>query len=127
MKTKPPFYTSILAFAIIALLVSHHAEGKQPNIIYINTDDWGIGKVPCYKMDAASERIIKTPNIDRFRKEGMLFDLSKDIGETKDLAHAHPELVEKIKGIMKKEHSPHPYWNLNQTNNGVRKPRKKKK
>ena len=56
-----------------------------------------------------------------------LYDLSKDIGETKDLASAHPELVEKIKGIMKKEHSPHPYWNLNPTNNGVRKPRKKKK
>lgn len=45
----------------------------QPNVIYINTDDWGIGKVPAYKMDEASMRIIKTPNLDRLRKEGMLF------------------------------------------------------
>ena len=65
--------TLILAFAIIAQLSTNSSAARQPNIIYINTDDWGIGKVPCYKMDAASERIIKTPNIDRFRKEGMLF------------------------------------------------------
>ena len=48
-------------------------EQRPPNIIYINTDDWGIGKVPAYKMDPVSERMIKTPNLDRLRAEGMLF------------------------------------------------------
>lgn len=47
--------------------------GVQPNIIYINTDDLGIGKVPFMKMDEASERIIKTPHLDRLRADGMLF------------------------------------------------------
>jgi arylsulfatase A len=46
---------------------------QQPNIIYINTDDWGIGKVPIYEMDDVSQELIKTPNIDKLRAEGMLF------------------------------------------------------
>ena len=52
---------------------SASAKKKQPNVIYINTDDWGIGKVPCYNMDPASKKIIKTPNIDQLRKDGALF------------------------------------------------------
>jgi hypothetical protein len=39
MKTKPPFHASILAFAILAVLVSHQAEGKQPNVLFIAVDD----------------------------------------------------------------------------------------
>ena len=68
MKNKPPFHASILAFAIIALLAANSHAVRQPNIIYINTDDWGIGKVPCYKMDSASERIFKTPTNNGVRK-----------------------------------------------------------
>ena len=49
------------------------AQARQPNIIYIITDDWGIGKVPCYKVDPASQNIIKAPNPDRLRVQGMLF------------------------------------------------------
>ncbi len=48
-------------------------KSRQPNIIYINTDDWGIGKVPCFGMDKSSMDIIKTPNLDRLRDQGMLF------------------------------------------------------
>ena len=46
--------TSLLLFAIISVnamnALVHAAGDRQPNIIYINTDDWGIGKVPCYGM-----------------------------------------------------------------------------
>lgn len=49
------------------------SQARKPNIIYINTDDWGIGKVPTYRMDKASEKLLKTPNLDRLRAEGMLF------------------------------------------------------
>ena len=41
-----------------------------------------------------------------------LYDLSKDIGEENDIAAQHPEIVQRMKEIMKKEHSPHPLWNL---------------
>ena len=50
----------ISTFAVISFSNSVMAEKTQPNIIYINTDDWGIGKVPCYEMDEVSQKIIKT-------------------------------------------------------------------
>jgi arylsulfatase A-like enzyme len=53
--------------------VSIAEQPNQPNIIYINTDDWGIGKVPCYELDDASMRIIKTPNLDKLARNGMRF------------------------------------------------------
>jgi len=64
----------------LALTTSANAADKEPvvnaskpNIIYINTDDWGIGKVPSYQMDEASQKIIKTPNLDQLRRDGALF------------------------------------------------------
>ncbi|MEM9398682.1 MAG: arylsulfatase [Verrucomicrobiota bacterium] len=67
MKTA---FTSLFVLSLMTLC----AEAKNtPNIIYINTDDWGIGKVPCYGLDEASMQTLKTPNLDRLRAEGMLF------------------------------------------------------
>ncbi|VGO18601.1 arylsulfatase [Pontiella sulfatireligans] len=67
---RPIQFTVVLALLLCAVAV----DAKQPNIIYINTDDWGIGKVPCYKMDDASMKIIKTPCLDQLRAGGMLFN-----------------------------------------------------
>ena len=39
-----------------------------PNIVYILADDLGYGDLGCY-----GQKIIRTPNIDRLAKEGMLF------------------------------------------------------
>ena len=41
-----------------------------------------------------------------------LYDLSKDIGETKDIAAEHPDIIKRIKEIVKKEHvqSQNPHW-----------------
>ncbi len=58
---------------MLAVVPGLGLAAQQPNIIYINTDDWGIGKVPCYEMDEVSQSIIKTPNIDRLCREGMQF------------------------------------------------------
>jgi len=33
--------------ALLAGFTVTVAMARQPNVIYINTDDWGIGKVPC--------------------------------------------------------------------------------
>lgn len=41
---------------------------QSPNIIYILADDLGIGDLGCY-----GQQKIKTPNIDRMAREGMLF------------------------------------------------------
>lgn len=66
----------IVLFSIPAWVVADTVSEQRlgpPNVIYINTDDWGIGKVPAYQMDEASMRLLKTPNLDRMRQEGMLF------------------------------------------------------
>lgn len=41
---------------------------KTPNIIYIMADDMGYADLGCY-----GQAVIKTPNIDKMAKEGMLF------------------------------------------------------
>lgn len=40
---------------------------RPMNVVYILADDLGYGDVGCY-----GQQIIKTPNIDRMAKEGML-------------------------------------------------------
>jgi hypothetical protein len=39
-----------------------------------------------------------------------LYDLSKDIGETRDIAAKHPDLVAKATRIMDKAHINDPAW-----------------
>ncbi len=41
---------------------------STPNIIYILADDLGYGDLSCY-----GQKNFKTPNIDRFASQGMLF------------------------------------------------------
>jgi len=48
-------------------------------------------------------------------------DASKDIGEENDIAAQHPEIVQRMKEIMKKEHSSHPLWNLESKKSSAKK------
>lgn len=54
--------------SVIVLFVGFVHGAARPNIIYILADDLGIGDLGCY-----GQRKLKTPNIDRLAKEGMLF------------------------------------------------------
>ncbi len=49
------------------------AAQRPPNVIYINTDDWGIGKVPALFPDARGSSIIETPNLEQLKRDGMVF------------------------------------------------------
>ena len=42
----------------------------------------------------------------------VLYDLSKDIAETNDLAKGHPDLVKKAVGYMEDAHRPDPKWTV---------------
>ena len=44
-------------------------------------------------------------NVDK-PEDVALFDLSTDIRETNNIATQHPDIVEKMKAIMKEQHSP---------------------
>jgi arylsulfatase A-like enzyme len=39
-----------------------------------------------------------------------LYDLPTDLGETKDVAAAHPDLVREMAVLMRKAHTPSPHW-----------------
>ncbi|MEP3481949.1 MAG: arylsulfatase [Fuerstiella sp.] len=69
------FEVLFLLFGLGGLLIpAANASAGQPNIIYINTDDWGIGKVPPYKLDKINSKGIKTPNLDKLAAGGMKFN-----------------------------------------------------
>lgn len=61
-------YILPLTAAVSSLSFAGQNETRQPNIIYILADDLGYGDLGCY-----GQNIIKTPNIDKLAKEGMLF------------------------------------------------------
>ncbi|RMG04808.1 MAG: hypothetical protein D6741_00475, partial [Planctomycetota bacterium] len=41
-----------------------------------------------------------------------LFDLATDIGETTNVADRHPEIVARAEEILRREHTPSPYWDF---------------
>lgn len=59
---------SLLFFLMLVVVGGLSAQNKLPNIIYIYADDLGYGSIGAY-----GNKLIKTPNLDRMAREGMLF------------------------------------------------------
>lgn len=75
---------------------------KQHEYLYWEFHEQG-GKVAVRmgNWKAAKLNIDKTP-----QGETELYDLSKDIGETNNLAKSNPEIVKKMEDLMKQAHKP---------------------
>lgn len=73
MKT---IYLNILTLCLLGVIISTKVNCKtRPNILFVFADDWG-RYASCYKgIDGRPtiNDVIKTPNIDRMAKEGILF------------------------------------------------------
>lgn len=68
---KPSSTIRRLLFAALALLVTNaSAAPKQPNILFIFTDDHAYQAISAYQH---SIKLVQTPNLDRLAKEGMIF------------------------------------------------------
>ena len=39
-----------------------------------------------------------------------LYDIERDPGETRDVAESHPDVAADMDAIMKREHTPSPFW-----------------
>jgi arylsulfatase A len=72
MRNQPvsPIVRLILVAAVISPLTlaasSHAAEAPRPNFVVVLCDDLGYGDLTCF-----GAKDLKTPNIDRFAKEGL--------------------------------------------------------
>ncbi|MGB1817457.1 MAG: hypothetical protein ACPHJ3_18985, partial [Rubripirellula sp.] len=64
------FLLAVAAFASLQLARGNHAAARQPNILFIYTDDQSHRTVSCY--DEAFEWV-RTPNIDQLAREGVRF------------------------------------------------------
>ena len=58
----------VLGTGLASLALASGAQAATPNVLFILADDIGYGDLGCYGATK-----IKTPNIDRLAKEGMLF------------------------------------------------------
>ena len=68
-KISGVIYTIFLGvFFLFSSCVSKSPEPKKPNIIFIMSDDHAYQAISAY-----SNKLIKTPNIDRIAEEGILF------------------------------------------------------
>lgn len=77
---------------------------KRPYLYWEFRGYGGQQAVRMGKWKAVRQNIMKKGNPDPLKIE--LYNLAMDIGETMDKADENPEVVEKIRAIMKKEHSP---------------------
>jgi arylsulfatase A-like enzyme len=63
-------HKNLILSLLLSAVVLYSCSDRQPNIIYILTDDIGIGKVSCYGM---GPDLLHMPNIDKLAEEGVVF------------------------------------------------------
>jgi len=66
--TVRTFKTILISFLIGLISIQTFAQTKRPNVVFILIDDLGYGDLANY-----ANRVIKTPNLDEFAKQGMKF------------------------------------------------------
>lgn len=52
----------------------------------------------------------KAVRMPMFTGRTELYDLSEDLGEARDVAAEHPDVVAQLETMMEQAHSPHPHW-----------------
>ena len=71
MKSLRPFPAAVLLAALAATSAAIAAASRQPNIVFIFSDDHAYQAISAY---GDSRKLLETPNIDRIAKQGVRFD-----------------------------------------------------
>ena len=93
---------SVVRCLLLVLVLSHgqHAwAGKQPNVVFILTDNHGAWTLGCY-----GNTDIQTPNIDRLAEEGMLFERAMSSNPV-----CSPTRATYLTGLMPSQHGLHSF------------------
>ena len=69
MKTPSTLFLPLAALSLASCGGQKKEEAKQPNIIFMMTDDHTTQAMSCY-----GGNLIQTPNMDRIANEGIRFD-----------------------------------------------------
>ena len=89
----------VALFACLAVATAASTHARQPNVVVILTDNQGAWTLGCY-----GNPDIKTPNIDRLAREGMLFDNCFSSN-----AVCSPTRATLLTGLIPSQHGVHSY------------------
>jgi len=101
--TKPPEGLDGISF--LPTLLGRPGEQKKHSFLYWEFPGYGGQQaVRMGRWKGVRQNMLRRNNPDPLRIE--LYDLQTDIGESKDVAAEHPELVAQMRRIMEAEHTP---------------------
>jgi arylsulfatase len=101
--TEPPEGIDGISFA--PTLLGRPGEQKQHEFLYWEFGGYGGQQaVRMGKWKGVRQQMLRRNNPDPLAIE--LYDLEADIGESRDLADERPEVVDRIRKIMRQEHEP---------------------
>lgn len=101
-----PKPAGIDSISIVPEITGKHDQQQDHEYLYWEFYERG-GK---QAVRAGKWKAIRVP---MFTGKTELFDLSQDIGETRNLANQYPDVVKRLKKMMDAAHQPHPNWQVN--------------
>ncbi len=100
--TPPPHIDSV---SFLPTLVGRLDDQRKHDYLYWEFYEQG-------SKQAVRQGRFKAVRMPMFSGEMQLYDLVSDLGETKNLAAAHPEIVRKMEHVMDEAHAANPNWKV---------------
>jgi len=103
--TDQPVPKGLDSISFLPTLLGKSRDQKQHEYLYWEFYEQGGRQAVRFGNWKAIRQPIFTGKVE-------LYDLSKDLGETTDVADAHPDIVAKAVAMMEKAHVPDPAWKV---------------